>query len=91
MIWYNWMYAWFTLNSESNFFYSDIYKAWMFVEYEKYLENWIDRTYEDALIMLDIHKRNRNDSYRFANFDYEYPFDTKLNDCEKLKCIDKEI
>lgn len=49
MIWYNGMYAWFTLNSDSNFFYSDIYKAWMFVEYEKHLENWIDRTYEEAL------------------------------------------
>lgn len=44
------------------------------------------KTYEDALTMLDIHKRNRNGSYQSVNFSYEYPFETKFNDCEEVKC-----
>lgn len=48
LIWYNWYYAWFTLNNENWNHFTDIYKAWMYIE-----QNWVDwagaMNYENAL------------------------------------------
>lgn len=47
LIWYNWVYAGYTLNDPDNV--ADIYKSGMFVEYNLTNEKWTDRTREAAL------------------------------------------
>jgi 7-cyano-7-deazaguanine synthase in queuosine biosynthesis len=46
------------------------------------------RTYEDALTMMDVHKRNQNGTYQGAHLAYDCKFDYE---CEVLKCVDEPV
>lgn len=45
------------------------------------------KTYDDALTMMDIHKRNRNGSFQFANLTYDCKFEYEQ---EMIKCVDEQ-